>query len=207
MKQLIALAVIAAATFAAAQPELQPGATFEAPDDVADKLVADGLAKPADAPPAKAAKAVRVRLLVANEHGQPNDVRELPAEVAAVLTPAEQDEWKEWRVKQDEEHLKSVAQYELDTLAERLGVIRTGIQKGYAATDNKNAVAIRNGTRAVLRLLADLMPEPVKGRPVIEEEYEPLMLPNFATPGTPEFDSYQRLLEEHERRKAQDQGG
>jgi hypothetical protein len=33
------------------------------------------------------------------------------------------------------------------------------------------------------------------------------MLPNFATPGTPEFDSYQRLLEEHERRKAQDQGG
>ena len=123
--------------------------------------------------------------------------RELPAEVAAVLTPAEQDE----------EHLKSVAQYELDTLAERLGVIRTGIQKGYAATDSKNAVAIRNGTRAVLRLLADLMPEPVKGRPVIEEEYEPLMLPNFATPGTPEFDSYQRLLEEHERRKAQDQGG
>lgn len=133
--------------------------------------------------------------------------RELPAEVAAVLTPAEQDEWKEWRVKQDEEHLKSVAQYELDTLAERLGVIRTGIQKGYAATDTQNAVAIRNGTRAVLRLLADLMPEPVKGRPVIEEEYEPLMLPNFATPGTPEFDSYQRLLEEHERRKAQDQGG
>jgi hypothetical protein len=33
------------------------------------------------------------------------------------------------------------------------------------------------------------------------------MLPNFAKPGTPEFDSYQRLLEEHERRKAQDQGG
>lgn len=85
MKQLIALAVIAAATLAADQPELQPGATFEAPDDVADKLVADGLAKPADAPPAKAAKAVRVRLLVASEHGQPNDVRELPAEVAKHL--------------------------------------------------------------------------------------------------------------------------
>ncbi len=31
MKQLIALAVIAAATFAADQPELQPGTTFEAP--------------------------------------------------------------------------------------------------------------------------------------------------------------------------------
>ena len=93
MKQLIALAVIAAATFAADQAELQPGTTFEAPDDVADKLVADGLAKPADATPAKvaeatpakAAKALRVRLLVANEHGQPNDVRELPAEVAKHL--------------------------------------------------------------------------------------------------------------------------
>ena len=42
---------------------------------------------------------------------------------------------------------------------------------------------------------------------MIEEEFELVMLPNFATPGTPEFDSYQRLLEEHERRKAQDQGG
>jgi len=133
--------------------------------------------------------------------------RELPAEVAAILTAAEQEEWKDWRVNQDEEHLKSVSQYELDTLAERLGIIRTGIQKGYAATDNQNAVAIRTGARAVLRLLAGLIPEPVKGCPVIEEEYEPLMLPNFATPGTPEFDSYKRLLEEHERRKAQGQGG
>ena len=85
MKSLIALAVIAAATFAADQPELQPGTAFDAPDDVADKLVADGLAKPAEAPPAKAAKSVRVRLLVANEHGQPNDVRELPADVAKTL--------------------------------------------------------------------------------------------------------------------------
>lgn len=87
-----------------------------------------------------------------------------------------------------------------------MGFIRTGIQKGYPAAYIKNAVAIRNGTRAVLHLLADLMPEPVKGRPVIEEEFELVMRPNFATPGTPEFDSYQRLLEEHERRKAQDQG-
>lgn len=85
MKQLIALAVIAAATIASDQPELQPGATFEAPDHVADKLVADSLAKPAEAAPAKTAKAVRVRLLVASEHGQPNDVCELAAEVAKTL--------------------------------------------------------------------------------------------------------------------------
>jgi hypothetical protein len=85
MKSLIALALIAAATFAPDQPELQPGTAFDAPDDVADKLVADGLAKLAEAAPAKAAKAVRVRLLVASEHGKPNDVRELPAEVAKQL--------------------------------------------------------------------------------------------------------------------------
>lgn len=133
--------------------------------------------------------------------------RELPADVAALLTPAEREEWKEWRVKQDEDHLKLVAQYELDTLAERMGVIRTGVKKGYAVTDTKNAVAIRNEARALLRLLADLMPEPVRGRPEKEEESDIGWLPNFATPGTPEFDSYQRLLEEHERRKAQDQGG
>ena len=55
MKQLIALAVIAAATLAADQAELQPGTTFEAPDDVADKLVADGLV-PGGGSPAEFAK-------------------------------------------------------------------------------------------------------------------------------------------------------
>lgn len=88
MKSLIAIALIAAATIAADQPELSIGAAFDAPDDIADKLVADGLAKPADAAPAKAPKAVRVRLLVASEHGQPNDVRELPADVAKTLVKA-----------------------------------------------------------------------------------------------------------------------
>ncbi|UIF85725.1 hypothetical protein [Cupriavidus sp. UYPR2.512] len=134
-------------------------------------------------------------------------VRELPADVAAVLTPAEREEWNDWRAKQDEEHLKSVSQYELDTLADRLKLIRAGIAKGYACTTSENAVAIRTGARAVLRELADLMPEPVRGRPVIEDEAEIPLLPNFATPGTAEFDAYQRLLEEHERRKAKDQGG
>lgn len=130
--------------------------------------------------------------------------RELPANVAAILTPAELEEWEAWRIKQDEEHLTSVAQYELDTLPERLQVICNGIDKGYATTTTENAVAIRKGARALLRRLADLrlMPEPVRGRPEKEEEGDIAWLPNFATPGTPEFDSYQRLLEEHERRKA-----
>jgi hypothetical protein len=93
--------------------------------------------------------------------------RELPADVAAILTQAEGEEWRDWRTKQDEEHLKSVSQYELDTLADRLKVIRSGLAKGYASTTTENAVAIRRGVRAVLRELADLMPKPVRGRPVL----------------------------------------
>jgi len=134
--------------------------------------------------------------------------RELPADVAAILTPAEREEWRDWRIKQDEEHLKSVSQYELDTLADRLKVIRSGIAKGYAWTTTENAVAIRRGARAVLRALADLMPEPVRGRPVLEEyELELTLLTNFATPGAPEYESYLRLLEQHARRKAEGQRG
>lgn len=83
-KSLIALAVIAAATFAADQAEIPAGATFEAPDDEADKLIANGQAKLAEAP-TKGAKPVKVRLLIACEHGNPNDVRELPADVARGL--------------------------------------------------------------------------------------------------------------------------
>lgn len=90
-KSLIALAAIAAATIAADQPELQAGTAFDAPDDIAAKLVADGLAKLEDAPPAapaKAAKAARVRLLVGNEHGKPNDLVDLPSDVARALVKA-----------------------------------------------------------------------------------------------------------------------
>lgn len=93
-KSLIALAVIAAATIAADQAEIPEGATFEAPDDIATQLVASGHARLADAAPtaqsapAKPAKSVRVRLLVASEHGQPNDVRDLPADTARTLVKA-----------------------------------------------------------------------------------------------------------------------
>jgi hypothetical protein len=51
------------------------------------------------------------------------------------------------------------------------------------------------------------MPEPVRGRPVIEEESEIGLLPNFAPPGTPAYESYQRLLDEHERKKAKTNEG
>lgn len=84
MKKLIALALIAAATYAENQPAFQAGEKFEAPDDLADRMIADQVAKidePAAAP-AKAVKTTRVRLLVDCPHGKVNAVVSLPADVA-----------------------------------------------------------------------------------------------------------------------------
>jgi hypothetical protein len=136
------------------------------------------------------------------------EARELPADALAILTPAEVEEWREWRVRQDEEELKAAAQFELDTLAERARVARIGLSKGYATT-TENVAAIRKEIRALIRVTSELglMPEPVRGRPAIEEESEIALLPNFAPPGTPAYESYQRLLDEHERKKAQTNEG
>lgn len=84
MTKLIALAVIAAGTIAADSAEILEGAAFEVAPDVAEPLLTQGLAKLADAPLANASKAktVRVRVLVACSHGQPDDVVNLPADVA-----------------------------------------------------------------------------------------------------------------------------
>lgn len=135
--------------------------------------------------------------------------RELPADVVNILTSEEREEWTAWRAKQDEAHLQSVAQYELDRLAESARVARIGLSKSYATTTMENAVSIRKEVRALIRVFdrLGLLPEPVRGRPEKDEESEIAWLPNFATPGTPEFESYQRLLEKHARRKPDDQGG
>ncbi|MBS0427601.1 MAG: hypothetical protein JSR41_09985 [Proteobacteria bacterium] len=95
-KKLIALAVIAAGLIAADSAEIAKDTKFEAPDDVADKLVADGLAKPDDeAKPAKAEKKVPVRLLVDGVHGNANDVVELdPATAKQLKASGEADDDK-----------------------------------------------------------------------------------------------------------------
>ncbi len=135
--------------------------------------------------------------------------RELPIAVASILTPEEREEWAAWRKRQDEIHLQSVAQYELDKLAESVRLARIGLTKGYATTTTENADQIRREVRTLVRILTEqgLMPEPVRGRPEKEDDSEIEWLPNFATPGTPEYDSYQRLLEQHVRKKTDNLGG
>lgn len=88
MKNLLALIVIAAGTLAADSPELSVGTAFEAPDDMADHLIATGQASlaPAEATPPAAApraqKTVQVRLLCDGPYGKVNQVVSLASDVA-----------------------------------------------------------------------------------------------------------------------------
>ena len=84
MTKLIALAVIAAGVIAVDSAEVLAGTTFEVAPDAAEPLLTQGLAKLADEPlaPVSKPKSVKVRVLVACAHGQPDDVVTLPADVA-----------------------------------------------------------------------------------------------------------------------------
>lgn len=78
-KNLIALAAIAAAVITPDSPALEVGAKFEAPDDLAEKLIATGDAKPDEAEPKSKARRTKVRLLIDSVYGNANDVVELDA--------------------------------------------------------------------------------------------------------------------------------
>ncbi|MEZ2293089.1 hypothetical protein [Variovorax sp. RCC_210] len=82
-KSLIALAAIAAGAYASNQLEIKAGDKFDAPDDVADKMLADKvveLAPDADGKPQKAVKRTKVRLLIDSALGNANDVVEIDAD-------------------------------------------------------------------------------------------------------------------------------
>lgn len=84
-KFLIALMLIPAGTFAAAQATYVEGEKFEAPTDVADKMIAEGFAKVDEAAAvdgakaSKTAKLTKVRLLADSVYGNANDIAELDA--------------------------------------------------------------------------------------------------------------------------------
>ncbi len=84
MTKLIALAVIAAGVIAADSAEILEGAAFEVAPEVAEPLLTQGLAQLADdsLTSTSKTKSVKVRVLVACAHGQPDDVVTLPADVA-----------------------------------------------------------------------------------------------------------------------------
>ena len=85
-KKLIALAVIAAGILAANSPEIQVGQSFEAPDDLADKLIAAGDAKEeVAATPTTKAKSVKARVLVDCGLGKINEVIDVASDAVKGL--------------------------------------------------------------------------------------------------------------------------
>lgn len=82
--KLIALVALAMAEFAFLPADVAAGAEFEVDAADAEPLLTEGKAKLADAPPAPPVKAktVKARVLTQCSHGAPNDVAELPADVA-----------------------------------------------------------------------------------------------------------------------------
>lgn len=80
--KLIALVALAVADFAFLAADVAAGAEFEVDAADAEELLHRNQAKLAEPPPSARARAVKVRVLVACQHGQPNDVAELPADVA-----------------------------------------------------------------------------------------------------------------------------
>ena len=84
--QLIALLAIAAGALGEGSPAMEPGATFEAPDDAAAALITSGHATLDEAPkvePEKSGKKVKARVLVDCPHGKCNEVVLLSATHAA----------------------------------------------------------------------------------------------------------------------------
>lgn len=92
--KLTAIAAIAAGLLSADSLELVAGTTFEVDDQaLADKLIADGLAKssedpaidltkPSTPPASKSSKKVKARVLVDCTYGKPNDVVTVTADEA-----------------------------------------------------------------------------------------------------------------------------
>lgn len=100
MKHLLALVAIAAGTLAEDQAEIPAGTAFQAPDDLADKLVTSGDAKlegsPTEPKAPKTTKRVKARLLVDSALGNANDVVEIdPAEIKALERDGLADSGKE----------------------------------------------------------------------------------------------------------------
>lgn len=82
--KLIALVALAMADFAFLAADVVAGAEFEVDAGDAEGLLTDGKAKLAKTSPASTPtiKTVKVRVLADCQHGAPNDVAELPSEVA-----------------------------------------------------------------------------------------------------------------------------
>lgn len=145
--------------------------------------------------------------------------RELPKDVAQILTETELDEWRAWRQKQDESEQAKAADFDLDALPDRLRRTAESIERGLTTIQSENAQLMWEGLDAMSRALKHAghdRPKRPRGRPtkkrVIPSTYvypddpdqriydiEPFIYPppNFETPGTEAYRIYQKFLDDY----------
>ncbi|MFC5524022.1 hypothetical protein [Polaromonas jejuensis] len=94
MIKLLVLAAIAALTYAELPDGAAEGAEIEVSAELADQLVAEGVARPAEAAPAPVTsgrKSVKARVLVDGQYGKVNDVVTVTAAAARASSELDAD--------------------------------------------------------------------------------------------------------------------
>jgi hypothetical protein len=139
--------------------------------------------------------------------------RELPQDVANVLTEAELEEWRAWRQKQDESEQAKAADFDLDALPDRLRRTAEAIERGLATVQPENAKLMWVGLDAMSRALkksGNARPKRPRGRPTKQRVLSSAdVYPydaeqrEFEIPGTEAYRIYQKFLDDFARQQAQ----
>lgn len=74
---------------------------------------------------------------------------ELPAGVAAVLTDAEREQWREWKHEHDIGHRRSLVLAEVAALPERLSGVADALEQNLVAVSEDEAFAFLDGLAAL----------------------------------------------------------
>ncbi|WP_062060057.1 hypothetical protein [Cellvibrio sp. OA-2007] len=127
---------------------------------------------------------------------------ELPAEVAALFTPDEIQQWSKWKRKHDMKLRRQQLQTALDSVSSTIDLAVKAIGEGLEPADPEAIWKSLDGMFKALEKAGHSRPEKPRGRPPIEaddqcqeEDSFILLLPNFMPPGTELHAQYQALLD------------
>lgn len=127
---------------------------------------------------------------------------ELPAEVSALFTPDEIQQWSKWKRKHDMKLRRQQLKTALDSVSSTIDLAVKAIGEGLEPVDPEAIWKSLDGISKALERAGHSRPEKPRGRPPIEAEdqYQEedsfvLLLPNFMPPGTELHAQYQALLD------------
>ncbi|MDH6160343.1 hypothetical protein [Janthinobacterium sp. CG_23.4] len=135
---------------------------------------------------------------------------ELSPEAKEVLTPEEQDQWKEWKIKHDADYRREQLAIALEAVPATINAASAALREDAAEQVDPSVLwqAIDTLT-AALEAAGHERPKKPRGRPTrLAEDDDPDLstwphgdakpLPNFAPPGTDTHRQYQALLDTYE---------